>query len=308
MFRKLTLLIVAGVLAASAGAAQQKPAASRKAVAPAAKSAAAPGRAASSEARLPSEDTVNGFMQDTFGYDSSITWRIIEIKPSEAEGLAEVLVLISNPQGQQSSRFFVSPDGQHALLGEVIPFGPHPFAAAKEKLEKGVTGPSRGPAKSPVMVVEFSDLQCPHCKAAQPTLDKLLSEEPNVHLVFQNFPLPSHDWAAKGAAYGDCVARSSNDAFWKFLQGTYDAQTDITAATADEKLTAIADKAGVKGSDIAACAAKPETVARVEQSAALGKSVDVSSTPSIFVNGRKIGSIEQMPYEILKKLVEYSGK
>jgi len=116
MFRKLTLLIVAGVLAASAGAAQQRPAASRKAVAPAGKSAAVPGRAASSEAKLPSEDTVNGFMQDTFGYDSSITWRIIEIKPSEAEGLAEVLVLISNPQGQQSSRFFVSPDGQHALL------------------------------------------------------------------------------------------------------------------------------------------------------------------------------------------------
>ena len=307
MFRKLSLLMVAGVLAASAGA-QQKPAATRKSAAPVGKSAAVPVRAANSDAKLPSEDTVNGFMQDTFGYDSSITWRIIEIKPSEAEGLAEVLVLISNPQGQQTSRFFVSPDGQHALLGEVIPFGPHPFAAAKEKLDKGVTGPSRGPAKSPVMVVEFSDLQCPHCKAAQPTLDKLMSEEPNVRLVFQNFPLPSHDWAAKGAAYGDCVARSSSDAFWRFLQRTYDAQTDITAATADEKLTAIADKAGVKGSDIAACAAKPETIARVEQSVALGKSVDVSSTPSIFVNGRKIGSIEQMPYEVLKKLVEYSGK
>ena len=307
MFRKLSLLIVAGVLAASAGA-QQKPAATRKSAAPAGKSAAAPARDVNSEVKLPSEDTVNGFMQDTFGYDSSITWRILEIKPSEVEGLAEVLVLISNPQGQQTSRFFVSPDGQHALLGEVIPFGLHPFAAAKEKLEKGVTGPSRGPAKSPVTVVEFSDLQCPHCKAAQPTLDKLMSEEPNVRLVFQNFPLPSHDWAAKGAAYGDCVARSSNDAFWKFLQGTYDAQTDITAATADEKLSAIADKAGVKGSDIAACAAKPETVAWVEKSVALGKSVDVSSTPSIFVNGRKIGSIEQMPYEILKKLVEYSGK
>jgi protein-disulfide isomerase len=304
MFRNFQFVLFAVVLAAHS-AAQQKPAARHANPAPAAKPAAAP---AVSGLNLPSEDTVNGFLQDTFGYDSSITWRILEIRPSEAKGLAEVLVLISNPQGQQTSRFFVSPDGQHAVIGDIIPFGAHPFLSAKETLEKGATGPSRGPAKSPVEIVEFSDLQCPHCKAAQPTLDKLIAEEPNARLVFQNFPLPSHDWAAKGAAYGDCVARASNDAFWKFLQGTYDAQNDTTAATADEKLTAIADKAGVKGSEIAACAARPETMARVEQSTALGKSVDVNSTPSIFVNGRKIGNIEQMPYEVLKKLVEYSGK
>lgn len=306
MLRICKLALLLAFLVAYAGA-QQKSEARRPKSASAAKSTAMP-PTAGSDVNLPSEDTVNGFMQATFGYDSAITWRILEIKPSEAKGLAEVLVLISNPQGQQTSKFLVTPDGQHALLGELIPFGEHPFAAAKQKLERGVNGPSRGPTKSPVLVVEFSDLQCPHCKAAQPTLDKLMADEPNVHLVFQNFPLPSHDWAAKAAAYGDCVGQSSPEAFWKFLQGTYDAQTDITAPTADEKLTAIADKAGVKGSDIAACAAKPETVARVEQSVALGRSVDVTSTPSIFVNGRKIGSIEQMPYEILRKLVGYAAK
>jgi protein-disulfide isomerase len=247
-------------------------------------------------------------MHESFGYDSAITWRIIDIRPAEAKGLAEVQVLISNPQGQQSTRFFVSPDGLHAVVGEIIPFGAHPFEPAKQKLLAGVTGPSRGPAQSPVLVVEFSDLQCPHCKVAQPTLEKLVADEPNMRLVFQNFPLPSHDWASKGAAYADCVGRASTDAFWKFLQGTYDAQAEITAATVDEKLTAIADKAGVKGSDMAACAAKPDTIARVEKSVALGRSVDVNSTPAIFINGRKIGSIEQLPYDILKKMVEHAAK
>jgi protein-disulfide isomerase len=299
MIRSFSVLFFTGVLILQAGA-QQKPAAKRAAAA----SAATP---AKSETGLPTEDTVNSFMQESFGYDSSITWRILDIKPSEAKGLAEVLVLISNPKGQQTSRFFVSPDGEHAVIGDVIPFGAHPFEPARLKLQKGATGPARGPVKSSIEIVEFSDLQCPHCKAAQPTLDKLMAEEPNARLVFQNFPLPSHDWAAKAAAYGDCVGKSSHEAFWKFLQGTYDAQTDITAATADEKLTAIADKAGAKGSDIAACAAKPEATARVEQSLALGRSVDVNSTPSIFVNGRKIGSIEQMPYEVLKQLVEHAG-
>jgi len=55
-----------------------------------------------------------------------------------------------------------------------------------------------------------------------------------------------HNWAAKGAAYADCIGRSSKDAFWKFVQGTYDEQANITESNADERLTAIADKAGVK--------------------------------------------------------------
>src|SRR6478672_1212912 len=177
----------------------------------------------------PSEETVNAFMKKMFGNDPQMTWKVQSIGPAEDAGLAKVTVLMSGPQGQQLSAFYVTPDGKHAVVGEMIPFGADPFAPARTVLQRGAKGPARGPATAPVEIVEFSDLQCPHCKAAQPTIDKLLSEEPNVHLVFQNFPLPSHDWAAKGAAYGDCVARSSNDAFWKFLQGTYDAQTDITA-------------------------------------------------------------------------------
>ena len=120
-------------------------------------------------------------------------------------------------------------------------------------------------------MVDFSDLQCPHCKEAHPALEKLMAENKNVRLVFQSFPLPMHDWAAKAAAYADCVSRSSNDAFWKFIAECLRAQSDITAANADEKLTGLADGAGVKGADIAACAAKPETASRVEKSQALGQ-------------------------------------
>ena len=186
-----------------------------------------------------------------------------------------------------------------------MPFGAHPFAADEKELERGINGPSRGPADAPVTVVDFSDLQCPHCKDAHPTLEKLVAENKNVRLVFQSFPLPMHDWAAKAAAYADCVSRSSNDAFWKFISSVFAAQSDITAANADEKLTALADSAGVKGADIAACAAKPETTSRVEKSVALGKALNVNSTPTIFVNGRRLPSV---PYEVLVKLVDFAAK
>jgi protein-disulfide isomerase len=157
-------------------------------------------------------------------------------------------------------------------------------------------------------VVEFSDLQCPHCKEAQPTIDKLMSDEKNVRLVFQNFPLPSHDWAAKAAYYGDCIGRTSPEAFWKYVASVYDAQKDITASNADEKLTALAEQSGAKGPATAACAAKPETATRVQQSVALGAALEVTGTPTLFVNGRKISNVSGLPYEVLKGLTEFAAR
>jgi protein-disulfide isomerase len=269
---------------------------------PAAPHAAAKATAGSN---LPTEETVNAFLKQMFGYDSALSWKIVSIKPSPAEGLTEVNVSIGGPQGKASNKFYVTEDGRHVISGEIIPFGAHPFVATQKELEKGVNGPSHGPANASVTVVEFSDLQCPHCKEAQPTMDKLMAEDKDVRVIFQSFPLPMHDWAAKAAAYADCVGRSSNDAFWKFIPSVYAAQSDITAANADEKLAGLADSAGVKGADVAACAAKPETTSRVEKSVALGNALNVDSTPTLFINGRKLPVVA---YEVLQKLVAFAAK
>ncbi len=260
------------------------------------------------ETHLPSPETCNAFLRETFGYNPNLSWKVSDIKPSEAEGLAQVTVEITTPQGLQANQFYVTEDGKHAITGDIIPFGSHPFAPARAKLEKEENGVARGPATAPVTIVEFSDLQCPHCKEAQPTIERLLSEEKNTRLVFQNFPLPSHDWAEKGADYADCVGRSSNAAFWKFIQSVYDAQTDIVAANADDKLKALADAAGVNGSQIAECAAKAATLGRVERSIELGNSLGVTGTPTLFINGRSISNLGTLPYEVLKQLTEFAAQ
>jgi protein-disulfide isomerase len=261
-----------------------------------------------SAAALPSEATVDSFMQQTFGYQPQVSWKISSIKPAPVPGLAQVDVILANGQGQQMSRFYVTPDGEHAVVGDIIPFGAHPFDPVKKQLEQGVKGPSRGPKDAPVMIVEFGDLQCPACKAAQPAIEALVAAEPNARFVFQNFPLEMHNWAAKGAAYADCVGEASNVAFWKFIAKTYETQADITVESADEKLTALADAAGLKGADIAACASTPVTRAHVDASIALGKSVNVSGTPTLFINGRTIGNVSQVPADALKGLVEFAAK
>ena len=94
---------------------------------------------------LPSEATVDSFLHQQFGYQPDLTWKISSIKPSTIAGLAEVSVVLASPQGQQLTRFYVGPDGKHALIGDIIPFGAKPFDPAKKALEKGITGPSSGP-------------------------------------------------------------------------------------------------------------------------------------------------------------------
>jgi len=259
---------------------------------------------------LPSEATVEAFLHEQFGYQSDLSWKIVSIKPSPIGELSEVNVVLANGQGQQLSRFYVAPDGKHALVGDIIPFGAKPFDPAKKALEKGVTGPSTGPKDAPVMIVEFGDLQCPACKAAQPTIESLVAAEPNARFVFQNFPLEMHNWAARGAAYADCVSRASNDAFWKFVSKTYEHQSDITKENVDEKLKGIADESGVKGADIAACADKPETKANVDASIKLGKEkdIDVTGTPTVFINGRKIGNFDQRLSDVYKNLADFASK
>ncbi len=258
---------------------------------------------------LPSEDTVNGFMRYTFGFDPGTTWKIVKIQASPY-GLAEVSVTVAQKdQAPSFYRLLVAPDGAHVLVGDVIPFGEKPYAPARKLLDAGAKGPSKGATAAPVTIVEFSDFQCPHCKEAQPAIEKLLAAHPEVKFVFQNFPLASHDWARKAASYADCVAQAGKpDAFWKFVGDTFEAQAQITASNAEEKLTAIADGAGVKGAEMVTCAALPATDGHVQKSIDLGNSAEVTSTPTFFINGRKLGNLSGVPDNVMTEILDFHAK
>jgi protein-disulfide isomerase len=256
---------------------------------------------------LPSEETVNGFLKYTFGFDDGTTWKIVKIQPS-SNGLAEVNVVVAQKEQQAAYKLLVTPDGKHVVVGEVIPFGVKPYEPVRKQLEAGANGPVKGSTTAPVTIVEFSDFQCPHCKEAQPAIEKLLAAHPEVKFVFQNFPLSMHDWARKAASYADCVGRADKAAFWKFSSDVFEKQSEITLSNSDEKLTAIADAAGVKGTDIANCAGKPDTDTRVQKSIDLGAAVEVTSTPSFFINGRKISNIAGIPDDVLTKILAFHAK
>lgn len=269
-----------------------------------AKNAATP---SAEKAALPSQATVEGFLKQMFGWNQELTWKIADIKPAEAQGFSEVTAIFNTPQGQQVFRIYVTPDQKFALTGDMVPFGADPFATARADL-KAANGPSHGPADPAVTIVEFGDLECPACKAAQPNVTKLMEEEPKARLIFQNFPLETiHKWAMLGATYVDCVGRENNDALWKFVSIVYEHQGEITAENADAKLKEYAKAAGVNPDTVSACAAKPETEKRVRESMALGEKLGVTSTPTFFINGRKVvGFGNNTPYDVVKAIVDFN--
>jgi protein-disulfide isomerase len=263
--------------------------------------------AATSSERLPSKATVDSFMQHWFGYDPSITWQVAQIRRSEVPGFAEVVVAMEKGGQQQSMVLYVTPDEKHAFTGEAIPFGADPFAATVKELASSSTGIARGPSNAGLTLVEFSDLQCPHCKSAQPVVDKLMTDFPNARLVFQQFPLESvHPWAFKAATWAQCIGEQNNAAFWKFINGVYDDQLNVDQQNADAKLKEHATAAGADAAKASACASNLDTAKKVRQSLELGKSVGVGGTPTLFLNGRKISGITSLPYDTLKDLARFA--
>ena len=252
-------------------------------------------------------EVVDSFMRHTFGWNPDMKWQIQGIVPSEANGIAEAHVIMTTPEGQQPLVLFITPDKRWAISGELVPFGADPYATTRLQLTSGAKGPAKGAADASLVIVEFSDLQCPHCKAAQTVIERLLNDNPNARFVFQNYPLPQHEWAFKAAEVANCVADQNQQAFWKFVQAVYDQQEQITTANADAKFSELATAAGVNAQQAASCSAQPAAKTRVQQSLDLGKNVGVTGTPALFLNGRKISNISGTPYEVLSAIAKFQA-
>jgi len=262
----------------------------------------------------PSVATVDSYLKAMLGFDPSRIWRVEAIQKTSAPGVSKVTAMVSE-RGPNAkvlrAIFFVLPDGKHLIAGDangVSSFGAEPFAANRALLQAKANGPAEGSASKDLMLVEFADLQCPHCKDAQPTIDKLVKDYPKARFVFQNFPLVDvHPYAFQAAAYGVCIAKKSADEFFKFAQAVYDTQGALLPDTAEQTLKNAATKAGADPTAIAFCAAGDTAKDEVNASIALANELGVDQTPMLSINGRLIG-ISSIPYETLKQLIQFQAE
>ena len=259
----------------------------------------------------PNVDTVNSFLKSLWGYDPNRIWRVEAIRKTAAPNVSMVVVYVSDkaPNAKvQPTAFFVTPDGKHAIAGDVvIPFGAAPFEDLRKTLQARADGATRGATSKDLMLVEFSDLQCPHCKEAQGTMDQLVKDFPNARVVYQSFPLVAiHPFAFQAAAYGYCVQKQNNDAFFPYAAAVFDTQAALTPETADATLKAAVTKAGLNPASVESCAATQATKDQVNASIKLAQDVGVDQTPMLAVNGHVL-PLTAIPYETLKTIISYQA-
>ena len=319
-FGSAAALLVLPLSILTVSAQQQVPAAPPQdsAQAPAAPAPAAPTfpkpDPANFTASTPTKDQVSAFLQASWGYDENRIWQVHAIQKTAVDGVSRVVVYVGEKTGKQKPgalAFFSLPDGKHIIAGDdIIPFGDHPYADYRAKLQQSADGPYRGSASKDLELVEFADFQCPHCKEAQANMDKLATDFPKARIVFQNYPLAAiHPQSVKAAEYGVCVTKlGGSNAFFQYASAVFDGQDGLaTTDGASLTLNSAVTKAGLDPAKVATCASAPETGAAVEASVKLAEDLHVNSTPTLVVNGRQL-PVAGMPYETIKQIVEYQVK
>lgn len=157
--------------------------------------------------------------------------------------------------------------------------------------------PLRGEAKAPVAVVEFSDYQCPHCKAIEPVLAKLLAEyKGRVKLYFKNYPISKlHPEAADAAAAA--IAAGNQGKFWPMHDLLFEHQDKLTPVDLEKYAADL--KLDVKRWKTDLAAARK----LVEKDHDEGEKLEVSSTPTLYINGSKYHGPHK--YEEIKDWVDF---
>jgi len=246
-------------------------------------------------------------------YRGTVTYKIDDPRPSkDLPGFSEVEVHLSFDGGTKDERYYVSKDGQILVNGDVYRINGNPFQTNLDRLSLADL-PSLGPANAPVTIVEFGDLECPDCRMEAPILRHNVAETfaSQVRLYFKDFPLGSiHPWARAAAIAGRCVYHQEAKAFWDFYDWIYENQQEIEPDNLNSKILAWAGQNGLDAGRLGSCIETKGSEPEVDRSLAEGRSLGVRGTPTLFINGRKIGGLAWPDLElVIRKELEYlAGK
>lgn len=240
-------------------------------------------------------------------YVPAVKVTVADPKPSDVPGFLEVTTLAQAGDASESLKFYVSKDGQKVLEASVYDINKNPFQPALDRIKTDLE-PSIGTPGAPVVIVLFSDFQCSYCKQEAESIRKeLLKAFPTqVRLYFKNYPIPQiHPWARPAALTGRCIFTQKPLAFWEYHDWIFSKQTEVTVENFEAKAAEFVQSKGLDSGAIKACAASKATADDIDRTTAEGRALDVTSTPTMFINGRKIPGY--LPWENLKQIVEFEA-
>lgn len=235
------------------------------------------------------QKNIEAYLRNLYAFGPDVKLVVGPLKESRVEGILEADIDVTLGENKQNAKFYVSKDGRYLFRGDLSDMTKDPLAENLAQIRMS-DAPALGDPKAPVTIVEYSDFECPVCRSLHDTLRGILPNYPGkVRVIFKDFPLEQlHPWARTAAIAGRCAYQQKPEAFWKMYDLIYDNQEIISAENAWAKMTDYAAQVGLDAGSFKSCMAGPDAAAAVNASRANGQRLEVNSTPTVFVNGRRM--------------------
>ncbi len=243
------------------------------------------------------------YLRHLYAWAPGVQVEIGAFEPSSVDGLLRTTVRLSYKLRSREIVFRITKDGRQVLDGSAYEIAKNPFQSNLEKITTA-PHPSFGTSGAPVVVVAYSDFQCPYCaKEAKVLRTQLIEAYPeDVRVYFRDYPLKTHNWAMGAAIAGRCIYQLEPEAFWQYHDWIFEHQKDMTPANLKDKVMEFATGEGLDVLKLGPCIDSRETEKAIQESIREGASVGVRSTPTLFINGRLVtGAVE---WERLKQIVD----
>ena len=154
-----------------------------------------------------------------------------------------------------------------------------------------------GPADGKVLIVEFSDYQCPFCSQAEPLLDQVMQAYPkDVKRVYKQFPLTSIHPNAMPASKA-AIAAGKQGKFWEMHAKLFGNQRELSP----ENYKKWAGELKLDLAKFEKDMASPEVQSQIDKEMQEARAADVTGTPTIFVNGKRL---QQRSFEGFKAAID----
>jgi len=228
------------------------------------------------------------FVRKLFAWGPDFALKLGPLSQSATPDFYRVPLQVTYKGQTEAGEVFVSKDGKTLFRGDMFEIGTDPFAVTRAKLR--LEGdPAKGPADARVTLVEFSDYQCPHCRQLYTVMQVIEQKYPQVRVVYKDFPLAGiHPWAMTAAVGGRCAFAQSSEGFWAVHDMIFENQDVISSENVYQKVIDFAVRAGLDRDAFKVCLALPDAKAAIQADVDEGKAVQISSTPTVFVNGRPV--------------------
>src|ERR1700676_5580498 len=248
------------------------------------------------------EEKVEKYLRNMYAWGTQYEIKMGPPQPSPIPDLLEISVTVGLQGQSDTAVVYVTKGGKYIFRGDLSDMTVDPLAEIRAKLHPE-NSPSLGPIDAQITLIEFADFECPSCRQLDRILRDLLPQHPEIRLVYKDFPLTAlHPWAMTASLAGQCATQQSPASFWKIHDIIFDQQDVITPSNVWEKMTDFANQLGLNAETFRTCMANPETTREIEKTTAEGHELNVTGTPSIFVNGRRIVGADE---PLLRKSIHF---